>query len=218
MINYVIQHHPARAHLLPNFAHLNPTVVEDPDPHGKLRIAWRTYHACMSASLPEARWRVILQDDVEVCPGFLEVLPRALQEVEGHPVTLFVPRTLRQGTVNLYRACNGDYSWCKLELREWVPVVALAWPEEIIPKFLTWAAERRFPPTVNRADDAVVGRFQRETRTQFLATVPSLVEHPDVEPSLVSNYVPKKGRRASCYVGDEALTIDWGQKENILDR
>lgn len=194
--------------MLATFVGLEHSVVTDPEPDAKLRIPWRTYHACMTHKLPGATWRVVLQDDVELCPNFGVAVERALQHVD-QPVCLFVPKTLRQGSLRLLKACFEDKAWCELEWREWIPVVAVAWPERLVPVFLDWAASRRFSPSHNRADDAIVGRFARENRITFLATVPSLVNHPDVEPSLIRNHIPKGGRRATCYVGDDALEIDW---------
>lgn len=212
LIKFVIQHHPDRAHLLRKFEHLDPIVVTDPEPEARLRIPWRTYHACLSLEIPEANWRVVLQDDVDLCPGFHEAVREALSYAGGRPTCLFVPRTLRFGSVKLLQACSKDLAWCDLHVTEWVPVVAIAWPETVVPEFLSWAAGRGFTPNKNRADDAIVGRFARETRQPFQATVPSLVEHPDTVPSLIKNHIPKNGRRATCYVGDFVHEVDWSRR------
>jgi hypothetical protein len=211
LIRYVVQHHPARAELLRTFEDLNAIVIADPEPHAKLKIPWRTYHACMTLSLPGATWRVVIQDDAELCPNFREACENALQHAD-RPVCLFVPKTLRHGSVRLLQACNRDLAWCDLDWSEWVPVVAIAWPESYVSQFLEWAEFRRFTPDKNRADDAIVGRFAREKRISFLATVPSLVNHPDVEPSIIRNHIPKGGRRATCFAGDGALEIDWSRR------
>lgn len=206
----MIQHHPARAELLSTFENLDPVVVSDPEPYAKVKIAWRTYHACLSVSLPGATWRVVLQDDVELCPSFGEVVERALQHAD-RPVSLFVPNTLREGSINLLRACARDEAWCDLRPRDWVPAVAVAWPEALVPDFLAWAELRKFHPNVNRADDAIIGKYARERNLAFLATVPSLVEHPDVEPSILRNHRSKGGRRATCFADESVVDIDWSR-------
>lgn len=206
----MIQHHPARAELLKTFEGLDATVVEDPDPYAKVKIAWRTYHACLSVSLQEVNWRVVLQDDVELCPHFKTVVERALQYAD-RPVVLFVPTMLREGSLNLLRACERDESWCELRSRDWVPAVAVAWPETQVSDFLAWAHLRGFHPNVNRADDAIIGRYAREKNIPFLATVPSLVEHPDIEPSLLRNHIPRTGRRATCFADESILDQDWSR-------
>lgn len=104
-------------------------------------------------------------------------------------------------------ACSEGKAWSDLIVGEWVPVVALVWPVEHIQPFLTWANEHGYNASNMRADDAIVGNYCRQLRVAPLATVPSLVEHPDNEPSLVGNRTSE--RRARCYVGDAAAGIDW---------
>lgn len=206
-LSIAIQHHPARQHLLANFSHLPHEVVEDHDPEGK-KNPWRTYRACLERTPVGCTHRLVLQDDTQVCPGFLEAARKALEARPDRMVAFFVPWTLRRGSHKLMQACMEDQAWVELELQEWVPVVALCWPASLVPEFLGWADGRRYTEQVYRADDAIAGKFCQHRGVAALATVPSLVEHPDDGPSLIGN--PRSGsRRARCYVGDGAHLIKW---------
>lgn len=96
-----------------------------------------------------------------------------------------------------------------------MPAVAILWPVALIGPMLGWVDENpgkcgRQPP---RADDAVLGAWKRHTQTPVMATVPSLVEHPDREPSLIGRKAAagrNRGRVAGIYIGDaDPLEIDW---------
>lgn len=73
-----------------------------------------------------------------------------------------------------------------------MPVIALLWPSALIDWFLQvcdgWAAARQV------SDDALVGRFRRESKCDAFATVPSLVQHPDTTPSMVTGRPAPTGR------------------------
>ena len=71
---------------------------------------------------------------------------------------------------------------------DWTPTVALCWPAPLIPRFLAFADQN--PALIRTGDDNVVGAFTSRESIPVWATVPSLVEHPDLEPSLI-------GRKAS---------------------
>lgn len=212
LVEVRIQHHPARAHLLPallaNLGSLPVEVVEDPG--GERPIAWRTYRECLRPS--EAAWTLVLQDDVTVCPGFQEALTACLSAAGEHPVALFFSRQSLQTRTEYLRRARDGYAWCKVDWKEWVPVVALAWPTSLVPSFLKWADGRGYDGNRWRADDAIVGEWARMTRTQVLATIPSLVEHPDREPSITQ---PKRSlrqpRTAVQFAAEGAAHVDWSR-------
>lgn len=179
------------------------------DPGGEQPIAWRTYRECLQRAAG-GEYTVVLQDDARVCPRFPEAVRAALGAAEGAPAALFVPRTALQGRKAFWQAQKEGRSWCALDWREWVPVVALAWPNELIPGFLEWADTRGYGPQKWRADDAIVGEWARQTKTRVLATVPCLVEHPDAEPSITQpRRRGKPPRTALAFAEDGATGIDW---------
>lgn len=153
-----------------------------------------------------------MQDDAILCADFLTTLDLALTARPDSLVALFVPTALRHGSRRLLEACIRDEPFCQLDPYEtWVPVVALAWPARLIVPFCEWARPR-FPPERKRyADDAIVGTFVKERGERVWATVPSLVDHPDDEPTILHKKLPQIARRATCFAGERAAMIDWSK-------
>lgn len=185
-------------------------VVEDPG--GPRPIAWRTYRECLQRPC-NALWTLVLQDDAVLCPGFQEALTSAVSAAGEHPVALFVPRTSLRSRTEFYRRAKDGFAWATLDWGEWVPVVALAWPTSLVAGFLEWADSRGYDGNRWRADDAIVGEWARATRTEVLATIPCLVDHPDVEPSIT---MPRRGRKqprsALLFAADGAGNVDWSRR------
>lgn len=183
------------------------------DPGGAKPIAWRTYRACLESAELSAAYTLILQDDTLPCPGFPTALRSCLEAAEGVPVALFTPRTALRSKVAYWQAQRDGKTFAVLDKREWVSVVALAWPGEIIPRFLAWADQRGYGPDRSRADDAIVGEFMRATGTQVLASIPCLVEHPDVEPSLANGRSgwQRNPRLALEFASEGAEHIEWAR-------
>lgn len=198
MIHYGVIHHPSRAALLDTFAHLHPrTVYVDPEPEG-IRNPWRTYHHALER-FPDADHLCLLQDDAQPVDGFQAAVERAVVAEPGVPIVLFVSTQAHRNTRLLFQACAADEPFFSLHPQEWVPVVAVIWPKAAAAKFLEWATPR-FPITRRRADDAIVGDWAKATGTRVVATVPSLVEHPDEVDSLIG-LRHRIARRASCLAG-----------------
>lgn len=214
-ISVHIQHHPARRHLLPeltaNLGSLPYEVVEDPG--GEKPIAWRTYRECLLRA-SGADWTLVLQDDARLCPGFPQALRNALSAAGEYPVALFVPRTSTKGRIQFWQAQKEGRNWCTLDWREWVPVVALAWPRKHIGPFLHWAEEHGYGPQRWRADDAIVGEWARMTRTRVLATIPCLVDHPELDVSLAAPLRRgaahmRRPRVALAFADHTVADVDW---------
>jgi hypothetical protein len=207
LISLALQHHPSRTHLLYRTSHLDPEVVVDPklDSHPS---PWRTYREALERT-PACSHRVILQDDAEPCDGFLEALTLCLAARPDSLVCLFVPTTHPTGSRAVLEACGRGSGWAALPWGTFVPVVGLAWPHALVTPFLQWADEKGFKDIPrHRSDDAIVGLFAKAMNLQAWATVPSLVEHPDDDPSLIGlkTRVP---RRAACFAGANAHLVDW---------
>lgn len=210
MISLALQYHPSRAHLLHRTAHLDIEVVADPEPDSH-PSPWRTYRHCLETMPADCSHRVVLQDDAEVCDDFELVLGQALRARPDDLVVLFVPTTHRVGSRAVLEACGRDRGWAELPVTGnfWLPVVGVAWPRQLALGFLAWADEVGFADIPrHRSDDAIAGRFCVGNQVRPWATVGSLVEHPDVDESLIENSHSIK-RRAACFAGRSALQIDW---------
>jgi hypothetical protein len=100
--------------------------------------------------------------------------------------------------------------YVQLSLRSFMPIVCVLWPREKLVEFAEWSAEVRLPgPVPPRSDDAVAGRWKLETRQIVLACVPSVIQHPDEEPSLIRNHSLKAAKRTAAFLAEDARSIDW---------
>lgn len=208
-LSICIQTHPARAALLTRLlVSLSPTnvlVAHDPDPDarpGPLRSylralellpAWATHH-------------LVIQDDALVCDAFVTTLLRAIAARPSDPLALFVGAALGVHGDRVTQAFGRGETFVALSQRSWTPAVALVWPRALVPGFLAFAADKASRRPL--ADDEVLGRYFRSERVEVLATVPSLVEHPDDSPSLIGRKT-RGDRSAACFVQGDPLAIRW---------
>lgn len=220
-LSVAIQTHDARAEMA---AGLNECLagtaelVFDPSPGGPPN-PWRTYRTALERT-PEGADRLIVQDDVLVCDYFLEAVDAARAAKPDRVLIFFVAGHPLQHRRTVTYALERSLPWAELDLSTWIPVVSVLWPARLIPRILAWTAEqfgsRRFPPAFT-ADDEICGQFLRAIVEPPLATVPSLVEHPDTAPSLVHGARRNAdgrdpGRRAAYWIGDDGCDprgIDW---------
>lgn len=141
----------------------------------------------------------MIQDDAWPCDGFLE---RAEAVIEEHPtafIAFFVPAVKACGEARMTHAMKRHEPYADISGVNTIPVVALSWPVAHIEPFLRFCGLRRWAN--QRGDDTVVSHYVKKHRLTALATVPSLVEHPDIEPSLVrgQNFNGKSGMRKAAY-------------------
>lgn len=207
---FLVQHHPARADLLgPLLDRLGPgaIVAADPEPDSTRRHAIRSYLAALEAVPAEATHAVIVQDDVEPVPSFPELAARAVLAEPNRLLAFFAPAQPPEMAHAIRCAAERGEFFCELPCRRWVPAVALAWPVDLVASFLAWKQTQRWPPAFG-ADDEGIGNWARAEGVRVLATVPSLVEHPDEVESLVGRR-PRGGRRAALFgpPSDESFTI-----------
>lgn len=219
-VSVAIQAHPARAAMAEELNGClggRAEIVYDPAPDDSLRSPWRTYREALERTPADATHRLILQEDVYVCDYFLDAVGAAVAAQPDRPLLFFVPGTPPHYVRAVLAACDRDESWAEMELRTWVPVVAMLWPARLIGPLLSWFDTQGFPAGMV-ADDEIVGRFLRAVEEPPLASVPSLVEHPDTVPSIMNGHRwngdgKNPGRRAACWIGDcgycDARLIDW---------
>lgn len=217
-VSIAIQHHPARAELAEALLALlradgaHADLAADPDPDAALRSPWRTYRHALETTPPNATHRLVLQDDVLVCDGFPAAAAAALAARPDRLVTFYVGGNARLAAARVTHAAAQGHAWADLRHFSWCPAVALAWPVDLIAPLLAYVDRQRWPETF-RADDEIIGRYLRSAGALPLATVPSLVDHPDDVPSLIGTRARggrDRGRIAACWIGDcDASAIDW---------
>ena len=180
----VVQHHPARARLLPSLiAALGECdVVTDPEPDGP-RSPIRCYLACLRSMQPWATHLLIVQDDVTLCQHFASRALAACQQKPDSLIVLFLAGAPARSARLAQQAHRRGESWVRLHGTDWCPTVATCWPRDLAARFLAFCESH--PKLIRMGDDNVVGAFTTAEDLPVWATVPSLVEHPDVEPSLI---------------------------------
>lgn len=94
-----------------------------------------------------------------------------------------------------------------------MPVVAVLWPIDKLVEFAAWSEENPWLPAQRepRSDDAMAGRWKMVTRQTVWASVPSIVQHPDEEPSTIGRTAQwgKDRGRVAALLADDASDYDW---------
>lgn len=170
---------------------------------------WAGYKLCME-NLPQCDHMLIVQDDVQIVPGMVDVLGTIARDL---PVCLYLARFPRDTKPRVDAAMKMGRRYIRLSQRSFMPIVAVLWPVPKLIEFRDWAEENPHLPGQRepRSDDAMAGRWKMLTRQEVLVTVPSLVEHPDKEPSTIGRsamWGKDKGRCAQ-FLADDAREYDW---------
>lgn len=191
-------------------------VVEDDGPRPP--SPWRGYRMCLDEIPAQATHALIIQDDTIVCDNFTLAVDRIAQAVDV-PVCLFVSGARTKTLRHYQQAMRSKLNYSQVWFQDYCPVVATLWPRAKVDEFLEWwSAGPKLPGMREpyRSDDAVVGSWMKFTRQKVLATVPSLVEHPDDTLSVKWNEsrVPSgtgnKYRKAYNYIGErDPLELNW---------
>jgi hypothetical protein len=211
-----IQTHPERADLAAalNAALPSAELVVDPDPDNPMRSPWRTFRHALETTPADATHRMVIQEDAQPCRDFEQVARRAVAARPDRVLVFFVGGLPREHSMAVHRACQLDQSWAELQhMRYWCPIVCTVWPVPMIQPFLEWVDQQGWPLSF-RADDEIAGRWLRHTGQHALATVPSLVEHPDLVPSMIGKRARggrDTSRVAACFIHPDCdpLSIDW---------
>jgi hypothetical protein len=94
-----------------------------------------------------------------------------------------------------------------------MPVVATLWPRAKAVEFAVWAEQHPQLPGQRspRSDDAMAGMWKMRERQTVWACVPSLVEHPDVEPSIIGKRAAagRDRNRVALFLAADGLDYDW---------
>jgi hypothetical protein len=113
------------------------------------------------------------------------------------------------------RACQQGDSWAELPIGHWVSAICNCWPIGLARDLVRWVDEQHYPPQFG-SDDEIIGRWARANWVTPLASVPSLAQHPDIVPSVISRRrreVSNPDRRAAIFVDEDcdmsAAEIDW---------
>lgn len=192
-ISVAIQTHPSRAWLVDRlegelgigFGEVD--VVVDPEPASPLRSPWRTARLAWSRSPTNFTHRLVLQDDVRVCPDFLALADRAIAAHPTELVTFYVGRYPSQAAVAVIQALEARAPFANIGLENWTPCLALAMPTAMALDLASHTDRHHYPEAMC-ADDGIVSLWRQDRgHTNCWATVPSLVDHDNEPVSLMGS-------------------------------
>lgn len=217
LIGYIVQSVPSRRALRRRLLDgLPPAVVVEDDgpPPGN---PWRGYQLCLRELLANENWThgVICQDDAVVCVNFQPAVERIACVFPEQPVVLFYPGAKMRSWKYQREARRQGATFFPLNKQDFMPVVAVLWPQSMAQSLLDWTEGRTIPGlrAPYRSDDAVCGSWMRHTKTTVYVAMPSLVEHPD-DTDPVKDGPQKAGhgadraRVASQFVQGDPLALD----------
>jgi len=210
-----VQAHPSRREvrqrLLDGLEGILTEVIEtDFDPPSP----WGGYKACLESLVDEnCTHALIVQDDAICCHN----LPLAVAEIAKHvdvPVCLFMPMVSASKKDAIQAGARGE-RYVEILARGFLPVVAVLWPKDKAMHFLEWSRnapqlQRRNGMRIeHRSDDAMGFLWMRSQRQRAMATIPSLVQHPDDVPSTIAR---KPGGRTALFWHEppwDPMSVDW---------
>jgi hypothetical protein len=177
-LSAAIMTHPARIDLAEELVRRHPDIpfeiALDPLPDspggtlGTSRVAW-------SRVAPDATHHLVIQDDVELDPHFVQLAVDAIRRLPHHALALFTEWGSRTShAVRL--AALGGACWAEV-VDIYIPTQALILPAEAARAFDHFAA-REFPPDTE--DDVALLRFTRASGIPAVVTVPNIVQHRDL--------------------------------------
>jgi hypothetical protein len=189
-------------------------VVYDPDPDGA-PSPWRTYKRCLEAAVGKQTPTLILQDDATPHPLLLDITKRIVRRHPDRLVCLYHGRHPAAQAPRLMMARDRGLCYAEMRTLRIVPCVALIWPWLLARAAL---AREELVGTV-AADDEMIARVMHRPSRRNLASIPamqdtylvatpSIVEHHDEEPSIMSTY-RREPRRALWFAGDDAAELNW---------
>lgn len=176
---------------------------------------WAGYRKCLER-LPRSGHLVIVQDDTVPAANFAAAVAEIADAQPDTPVCLFLANLPRDASTKAYRAMKAKQRYVPISWRSFLPVVAVLWPVAKAREFRDWADENEQLPGTRgpaRSDDALGGRWKMATRQTVVACVPSIVQHPDEEPSTIGRRAAgggDKGRVAAIFTEDAAI-FDWAR-------
>lgn len=199
--------HPSRssyAHALRRELGGRVEVVFDPDPDGEPN-PWRCAREAWRRTPATCTHRLVVQEDVMPCPRFLHHARLALAAKPDRITSFYLGTNATVTWRSMLVACERCAAWVQGFPNTWVPALALAIPQRFVASLATYDDNTR--PV---ADDDVYGRWTREYRLPWFATIPSLVDHNDDAPSLMRNPYASGRRVAACPIGStDPSLIDW---------
>ncbi len=168
-------------------------VVIDPEPDGPpspLRtsaLAWKSTSA-------KATHRLVVQDDIEAPPNFLELARIAIERRPRAAISYYTSWDSRNGSAVRLAALTGA-GLVRAVRNEWTPSVALVLPAALGHEFARYAEKAT---GFNFNDDTCMRAFLTAADYPSYLTVPNIVEHTG--DLTISGKQGHGMRKAACYI------------------
>lgn len=193
-VSAAVMTHPDREAEVRRFVERHPEldlrIAVDPDPGrghslGTALLAW-------SMVEPGATHHLVLQDDVILCEGFVDLMVAAVRTHPDAAVSMFAEWGARAGTLVRLALLRGQGYAAVAD--PYIPTQALVLPAAQAADF---AEKGR---TATEPDDIALLNHLRRTGTRSVVVAPNLVQHQD-RPSLTGNTF-QGPRLSACFVPD----------------
>jgi hypothetical protein len=172
---------------------------------------WHGYRACLR-DIPACSHLVIIQDDAVVCKNFAPALEQVAASNPGTPVSLWLSSQPGGTAARARQAMMRGKRYIWFGWPRYIYLIAMLWPRRLACDFLQWSETDR-DTLRHRADDGVVARWAQIMRQEFRATVPSLVEHPDIVPSVKGGSqkaaAGQDSTRVALFLAEDGLAYRW---------
>ena len=175
---------------------------------------WQGYRRCLT-DIPLCDHLLVIQDDAVPCANFAPALEQVALANPDTPVSLWLSSQPAGTAARARQAMMRGNRYVWHGYTNYVYLVAMLWPRRLAVGFLEWTETNKLAPTGReaRADDGVVARWAKATKQHILITVPSLVEHPDVEPSVKGGAQKASAgadqNRVALFFADDGLEYQW---------
>jgi hypothetical protein len=176
---------------------------------------WGGYLACLEEPPSSCTHLLVIQDDAIPARNLTPALGKMLQAEPDVPVCLYLGGLPLRTRGAALQAGKAGRRFVEVHLGDFMPVVAVVWPRPLAVAFREWGTDpsrlrqRNGRTFVERSDDSMAGRWMRQTRQRVVATIPSLVEHPDDVVSTIAR--TNSGRTALFWHGVDwdASSVEW---------
>ncbi len=184
------------------------TDFEPPNP-------WLGYLECLRDPPDGATHMLVVQDDTVTCRNVTPALHLIAGKHPNTPICVFLGKLPMRTRKAALEAGKAGEHYVTIHHGDFLPVVAVLWPVDKAVEFYDWGLNngstrhKNGRPLLERSDDAMGGRWMRQKHVPILATIPSLIEHPDDVASTIAR--KPAGRTALFWHGQDwdALEVDW---------
>lgn len=177
LISAALMLHPARqdrvADIARGCAPIPLRIATDPEPAGT-PSPLRTAKLAWAAAGDEATHHLVLQDDVELAPGFAGQVRRLVARWPDHAIALYVNWNSPYNSYRVRCAAMAGRPWAPLAPWEWIPTLGLVLPARHARGV---AAHMRTLPDSYKSDDWAVAEYCMQHGVPAIAAVPHLLEH-----------------------------------------